>query len=715
MSRSARRHQRQDDSQAALSAYDKQVIADSAIMYLPLSGGSGGISDQTGNGHTGQVFSAPPLSIMPNGEPATVFDGATQYVEVPDSDALSVVTTGILTIEAWMRPDTLQFTNQESTGYVHWLGKNTSGQSEYVARMYSLTTTDTPPRPNRISGYSFNLSGGLGTGSYFQDAITAGEWIHYVLVINSINTSTNYPTGYTKVYKDGAVRDQDALQDYNIVPANGTAPFRIATASLSSFFQGAIAKVAVYNYELSATTIHDHYRMIVPATSGSVVFIKNVGSASTTATGTTLVITVSAAGVSAGSTLLVKVIHAFTSGGPTMADSRGNTYTRDITAPSSGSVFRVSLFSAQINSALQAGDTIQLTTSASVGNKAFSVDEFTNITFSSPSDVKNSGTGSSTTPGTSTTITTTNADDLIYGFAGVGGPTSDSFTEDSIAEFNSLVRVGTNSGSADVTANSAYKSVAATGAYKYQPTLGTSRSWVAVIAAYKAGVPVIVPPVSGTASFIQLIGSATAITSGTTLVITVPTGGVPIGHTLFVRTAGDHTSAGATMADSRGNTYTRDRSAANAGTTMRASLFSCPITTALQEGDTITVTWPSAISTRVAVVDEFASVLTPTSIDVQNGNSGTSTTPSTNVTTTNANDLLVGMTSVEGPTTETYTADTIRQWTNLTRTGTTASPTTNKTVNGAYRAVGATGTYTHAPILGTSASWINFVVAYRAV
>jgi hypothetical protein len=643
-----------------------------------------------------------------------VFDGATQYIEVPDSTALSVVNTGILTIEAWMRPDTLQFTNQESTGYVHWMGKNTSGQSEYVARMYSQTTTDTPPRPNRISGYSFNLSGGLGAGSYFQDTLNVGEWIYYILVINTVNTSGNYPTGYTKIYKNGAVRDQDALIDYNIIPADGTAPFRVATVNFASFFKGAVAKVAMYNYELSAATIHSHYRMIVPAASGSVVFIKNVGSASTTTTGTTLSITVPPAGVSAGSTLIVKVIHAFTASGPTVADSRGNTYTRDVTSPDSGSNFRLSLFSAQINSALQGGDTIQLTTSASVGNKAFSVDEFNNITFTSPLDVKNSGSGSSTTPGTSTAITTTNADDLIYGLVGVAGGTSEAFSQDTVAEFNGLTRVGTNSGTADVVANSAYKSVPSTGTYKYQPTLGVSHNWVAVVASYKAGVPVITPPVLGTASFVQLIGSASSIVSSATLTITVPNGGVPTGHTLIVRTAGDYTAAGATVGDTRGNTYTRDRSAANAGTTMRASVFSCPIATALQEGDVITITWPSAIITRVAAIEEFANVLVPTSIDVQNGSTGTSTTPSTAVTTTNANDLLIGVTSVEGPSGEGFTADTIHQWTSLARIGTTGSSTTNKTINGAYRAAGAAATYTHAPVLGTSESWLNFVVAYKA-
>jgi hypothetical protein len=102
--------------------------------------------------------------------------------------------------------------------------------------MYSYTTTESPPRPNRISGYAFNLSGGRGTGSYFQDNVIVGEWIHYILVINTVNTDNSHPTGYTTIYKNGCVRDQDALTSFGTTPGNGTAPFGIATRNCKSFF-----------------------------------------------------------------------------------------------------------------------------------------------------------------------------------------------------------------------------------------------------------------------------------------------------------------------------------------------------------------------------------------------------------------------------------------------------------------------------------------------
>ena len=239
----------------AASVYDTAVLADSPVGYWPIAPGT--TEDHTLSGMDGMFSGSPGSTVLPNGDPAAVFNGIDQYFTIPDHDLLEVTTTGILTVEAWMRPDTLEFPDSEGSGYVHWMGKGTAGQHSWVARMYNYTNTEN--RPNRISGYSFNLSGGLGAGSYFQDPVAAGEWIHYALVINTVDTSPVYPTGYTKIYKNGVLRDQDSLSGYSIIPGNGTAPMRVGTRDLSSFFQGAIGKVAVYNYELTGAQLAAHY------------------------------------------------------------------------------------------------------------------------------------------------------------------------------------------------------------------------------------------------------------------------------------------------------------------------------------------------------------------------------------------------------------------------------------------------------------------------
>ncbi|WP_432106104.1 LamG-like jellyroll fold domain-containing protein [Streptomyces sp. bgisy091] len=245
-----------------MSSYDQAIISDAPVLYLGLGGAGTEVSP---GGITATYHGSPAHTHLPNGDPATLFDGTSgQYVEVPDDDALSVSTTGALTIEAWLRPDVLTFPRTEGTGYVHWLGKltyATVNQCEWVARVYSDDNTE--GRANRISGYAFNPAGGLGAGSYFQDPIRPGEWIHYALVISTAPDGPAQPPGKTRIYRDGQLRDSDALADYGIVPGNTTSPMRIGSAALTSYFLGGIGKVAVYARELPQDRLAEHYTIMM--------------------------------------------------------------------------------------------------------------------------------------------------------------------------------------------------------------------------------------------------------------------------------------------------------------------------------------------------------------------------------------------------------------------------------------------------------------------
>ncbi|MGP6157740.1 MAG: LamG domain-containing protein [Vulcanimicrobiaceae bacterium] len=174
-----------------------------------------------------------------------LFDGATTYIEVPNSTDFSVSTTGGLTVAASLRPDVLDFPNTEGSGYVHWLGVGEPQQQEWTFRIYDLHDTTVPPRPNRISFYVFNLAGGLGVGSYFQDRLTAGAWI------NVVGTADGQQTC---IYRDGVLRKSDVYAG-QITPAHGTAPLRIGTRDFSSFFLGSIRQVRLWNRALSADEV----------------------------------------------------------------------------------------------------------------------------------------------------------------------------------------------------------------------------------------------------------------------------------------------------------------------------------------------------------------------------------------------------------------------------------------------------------------------------
>ena len=255
-------------AERAPDLYDKQVLSHSPVLYLPLDDPSSAQAADLSGGRHGAFYEAAgrPLGTtrLPNGDPATVFDGYGQYVEVPSFKALSITRTGCLTVEAWIRPAVLQFPREQGSGYVYVLGKGTSGRQEYALRMYSYTNAEVPPRPNRISAYVFNLDGGLGSGAYFQDKVEPDEWIMVTFVVDS-RPSTAWPDGYVLIYKNGKRSGGPvSLDQFHVVPGSSDAPFRIATQSLNSFFAGAIGKVAVYDSVLSDSEILATYETMFP-------------------------------------------------------------------------------------------------------------------------------------------------------------------------------------------------------------------------------------------------------------------------------------------------------------------------------------------------------------------------------------------------------------------------------------------------------------------
>lgn len=743
MSRSALRHRRGTVTQTLTSEYDQQVRDAGPVLYLPLAGD---FNDWSGNGHNGVPYNTPTTSTFLDDSVCAVFNGTNQYIEIANHEALSVTQTGILTLEMWIRPDQLDLPTTETATapYTYFAGKNDAGQgtAEYVCRMYSYKSDWTdqdwaaaninPPRRNRISGYVNNLNpivpgtSNLGAGSYFQDSIAAPvdgvgqEWIYYVLVINTVNTSEQYTTGYTKIYKNGDLRMQRNLTDYSITPEHGAAPLRIATSTKHSYFPGAICKFAMYGYEPSRQVIHDRYRLVVPAEVGSIAHRGNVGNVTKTTSGTKLTITVPTEGVPAGSTVLATVAHAYTSGSPSMGDSKGNTWTLDRTSANSGLTMRESVFSAPIHADLVAGDVIQASLSAAVDRRMLEADAFSGIGFATPQlDKQNTGQGTSTTPGTATaTGTTTQADELVYGSLLVAGPSSDSYTNDSVGEFAQLHRSGTTTGTNDLTVNRGWKSVDEIGSFKFQPTLGTSRNWVTVVATYKAGAQVIVPPTVGTPTHIDFVGDNTAEAAGTSLSITIVGDGVLAGHTMIVACMADYTSSGPSCSDSRGNSYTRVKTIPTTALGSRMAVFTAPIATALEPGDTVTVSWPGSVSHRVVTANSFAGVATPVVVDTSNNNANTGVAPTTSITTSAgaADALLFGVVAVEGPTSDEFEPDAARQWAPLQRSGTSGgSPATlDRTLNCSYRSVASNGTYTFGPALGTSRAYVVTALAFVA-
>lgn len=456
------------------SAYDELVLSHEPVLYL--RNATTAPEDEAGL-HTVTAHGSPVLSgTLPNGDPVLTFNGDDQYVEIADAADLSVSSGNAITVEAWIRPDVLQFSKSEGSGYVAWIAKGENGEYEWEGRMYDLENSE--ERPNRISGYAFNPEGALGIGSFFQDAVEAGEWIHFALVINA-KASVGYAMGYTKVFKSGEQRDQDSLAELSIEPTPGADPMRLATRSLSSMFEGAIAKVALYDREVTNLELREHFLEMNPETPvGSGKHVSTVASAQNASSGTSLVATVGKA-VPIGHTLMVRSCMAYNASSPTVTDSKGNTYTRDRSSSSEALGIRAACFSCPVTTALEPGDTITFT-SPNVGSRVIEVDEFEGILIPTAVDAQNSASGTAAkASGAGVENATANA--TFISTIAIAGGTEVEFVQD--GGWYGLKRGGP--ASTTLSLGGAWKTVITKASQPYQPVWASSQKYLQLNVAYK--------------------------------------------------------------------------------------------------------------------------------------------------------------------------------------------------------------------------------------
>jgi hypothetical protein len=262
------------DAGSSSLTYDEQVLCDRPVVFLAMNGTAGSEPDLTGHGNAGAYQGGQPASAtLPNGDSCADFNGSSQYLKVPSSATFSIPTTGSLTWEGWIEPDVLQFAH-ESDGYVDWMGKcaSYSPTCEWEARMYD--STNSQGRCNRMSAYVFNPSAGLGSAADWQPTcglVSAGQWYHVVGEYTTLGqpadcTGTSMYPGSIDIWVNGVKWDQathnptGCMSQYSVIPEANASPINVGTMALDTWFPGAVGKVAIYGYLLSATQIAAHYR-----------------------------------------------------------------------------------------------------------------------------------------------------------------------------------------------------------------------------------------------------------------------------------------------------------------------------------------------------------------------------------------------------------------------------------------------------------------------
>lgn len=201
------------------------------------------------------------------------------------------------------------------------------------------------------------------------------------------------------------------------------------------------------------------------------------------------------------------------------------------------------------------------------------------------------------------------------------------------------------------------------------------------------GTPVVLGNAGGTADPLVITTSATA----------------NVNDTIIVVISGSTGNTVSSVTDSAGNTYVADKT--QTGTNQNAFVYRATVTTQLPSGGTITISKGAALATGASAI-AVSGCATVSPLDATGSANGNSTTPSASASTTNANDIVIGMTA--------YQTFTLTQpggaWNAL--TGNTSQ--SSGKVDWAYQIVSVTGTYTYNPTLDLAAGWADIVVSYKA-
>jgi hypothetical protein len=217
----------------------------------------------------------------------------------------------------------------------------------------------------------------------------------------------------------------------------------------------------------------------------AIVKVSTLGTAVANASGSTLALTVPAAGASAGNHLIVAL---GTTDQPVtitgIADSRSNTYQVDVTKNNVAGGKSVMIASSKLTTSLQSGDTITATYSlGTCVQRRMAVYEFSGLHATTWFDVGN-GTAATTASQDSGTAVTTSANALLFGacdFNNGGGTYAPGSTGG-----NNYIELDEFTSGATNRFETEYVIVSATGTYSANGTLTSSVAGNQCFAAYKA-------------------------------------------------------------------------------------------------------------------------------------------------------------------------------------------------------------------------------------
>ena len=224
-----------------------QYSTDSLILSLPFNGNT---NDESGNENHGVNYGATLTSDrFGNENSAYDFDGIDDFIEIPDNNDIDLVKS--FTIQVWINPDSI-------SGGRNILGKQWCNYQF----AYNLSIVD-----GKLS-WAWNEWGSCtySNGYKSDNAVIDESQSTHIVVIHNEN--------YIKFYINGELINGSLINGEYSQIFNSNQPLRIGvykllSGELTSFFDGVIDDIRIWNYELSEEEVLELYS---PAENNLVVY-----------------------------------------------------------------------------------------------------------------------------------------------------------------------------------------------------------------------------------------------------------------------------------------------------------------------------------------------------------------------------------------------------------------------------------------------------------
>lgn len=221
-------------------AYPTLILGDVPVGYWRLGETSGTIAlDNSGWGRDGTYQGGVTLNTgygaIPTDQTTSVFfDGTSGDVQIPLPSLTDV------SLEAWF-----YFVGLDPNGGLQYILSSPGTHRTYIGATYPGGNGGLTP------SYGLNATGGF-YATQGNNLITPGQWHHIVVTYSTSG-------GVGKHYLDGALSRTNLNPGGGSITGFGGTGFIGQSNASGNFFKGYIQDVAVYNYELSATQVLNHF------------------------------------------------------------------------------------------------------------------------------------------------------------------------------------------------------------------------------------------------------------------------------------------------------------------------------------------------------------------------------------------------------------------------------------------------------------------------